>query len=176
MITYQQATSDWQLQQILLLQQENLPKNLTAEAIKNQGFLTVEHTYEVLEEMNSECGHIIALENKKLVGYALCMHPKFAQSIEILKPMFREINAVVEGKKNYMVMGQVCVSKSHRGKGIFRGLYKAMKEKLPQGIDTIITEVDASNLRSMHAHKAVGFKELKRYREGGREWVLIILK
>ncbi|SNY94702.1 GNAT family N-acetyltransferase [Flagellimonas pacifica] len=176
MIRYIQASTINHLEQILLLQQHNLPKNLTDEEKECEGFLTVEHSLEILKEMNDECGHIVALENEKVIGYALCMLPKFAESIEVLKPMFHEINKVVKGKDNYMVMGQICVAKSHRGHGIFRQLYKTMKEKLPYGFDTIITEVDAKNRRSMNAHLTVGFTELKKYCSDGKDWVLIILK
>lgn len=175
MICYEQASTLAQLEEILSLQQLNLPTNLTIKEKEQEGFLTVEHSLDFLQEMNNECPHIVAVEYGKVVGYALCMHPKFANSIEVLKPMFYEISKVVQNNSNYMVMGQICVSKEYRGKGVFRGLYKAMREKLPKGFDTIITEVDAKNQRSMHAHEAIGFIELKRYSSGGKEWSLIIL-
>ncbi|UII78060.1 GNAT family N-acetyltransferase [Flagellimonas sp. CMM7] len=175
MITYKQASTINQLEQILALQQQNLPKNLSAKEKEQEGFLTVEHSLGSLKEMNDECPHIIALEHGKVVGYALCMHPKFASLIEVLKPMFHEINRLTQNNCNYMVMGQICVSKEYRGKGVFRGLYSTMKEKLPKGFDTIITEVDAKNKRSLHAHSAVGFIELKRYSSKGKEWSLTLL-
>jgi predicted GNAT superfamily acetyltransferase len=176
MIYYKQASSPKELEQILSLQQKNLAKSLTVDELENEGFLTVEHSMDILKAMNEECGHIIALEDGEVIGYALCMHPKFANSIEVLKPMFVEINKAVAGKSNYMVMGQICVSKSHRGKGIFRNLYLTMKNKLPEGFDTIITEVDGKNKRSLSAHTAVGFQTLKVYLAGEKEWHLIELK
>lgn len=176
MITYKQASSHSELEQILALQQENLPKNLNQSEMEQQGFLTVEHTPDILKEMNDECGHIIAVENDVVVGYALCMHPKFGNAIEVLKPMFKEINELVKNNQNYMIMGQICIAKTYRGKGIFRGLYRTMKACLPQGFDSIITEVDAKNQRSLQAHQAVGFTELKRYTAGKKVWSLILLK
>lgn len=175
MIAYKQASTQKELEQILALQQQNLSGSLSNTEKEQEGFLTVEHSLSILKEMNDECGHIIALDNEKVVAYALCMHPKFSESIEVLKPMFQEINKVVEGKSNYMVMGQVCVAKTHRGQGIFRQLYHTMKEKLPKSFDTIITEVDAKNQRSVSAHMAVGFSELKRYSANSKEWILIVL-
>ena len=176
MIEYKQASTANELEQILVLQQRNLPRSLSNEEMERDGFLTVEHSFELLEEMNEASPHIIALENEKVVGYALSMHPKFASSIEILKPMFHEINMAIDGKSNYMVMGQICVAKTHRSKGIFRKLYTTMKTKLPAGFDTISTEVDAKNQRSMNAHKAVGFEELKTYHSDGKDWSLIVLQ
>ncbi|TMU55362.1 GNAT family N-acetyltransferase [Flagellimonas algicola] len=176
MVRYTQATSDGHLEQILELQQRNLPKNISAEELKNEGFLTVEHSFSILKEMNEECGHIIALDHEKVVAYALCMHPKFSESITVLKPMFHEINLAISGRQNYMVMGQICVDKNYRGKGVFRKLYETMQAKLPEGMDTIITEVDAKNQRSLNAHLAIGFTELKRYQgDDGKDWVLIVL-
>ncbi|WP_222982040.1 GNAT family N-acetyltransferase [Flagellimonas meishanensis] len=176
MVHYKQASSQHELEQILQLQQTNLKKNLAVQEQEKEGFLTVEHSLGILKEMNDVWGHIIALENKKVVGYALCMHPKFAESIELLKPLFHETNKVLKGKKNYMVMGQICVAGSHRGKGIFRNLYATMLKNLPKGFDTIITEVDGKNKRSLGAHLAIGFKTLKVYPSHGREWHLISLE
>lgn len=175
MICYEQTSTLAQLKEILSLQQLNLPSNLTIKEKEQEGFLTVEHSLDFLKEMNDECPHIIALEHEKVVGYALCMHPKFANSIEVLESMFHEINRLTQNNCNYMVMGQICIAKEYRGKGIFRGLYSTMKEKLPKGFDTIITEVDAENKRSLNAHSAIGFTELKKYSSEGKDWHLILL-
>lgn len=176
MISYQQVSTLEELEQILALQQENLPKNISKEESEKEGFVTVEHTLEQLKAMNDECGHIIAVENDVIVGYALCMHPKFGDTIEVLRPMFAEINKIVDNKMDYMAMGQICVAKSHRGKGVFRNLYLTMRDKLPEGFDSIITEVDGKNKKSLTAHLAIGFKTLKVYWSDDREWHLIGLK
>lgn len=165
-----------ELKQILALQQENLRKNISTEEREKEGFVSVEHTLEQLKVLNDACGHIIAVENDRVIGYTLCMHPKFADAIEMLRPMFVEIEKIRETRMDYLVMGQICVAKNYRGKGIFRNLYLTMKEKLPKGFETIITEVDAKNIRSLNAHRAVGFELLKAYRSGDKEWHLIALK
>ena len=175
MISYKQASTRRELEQILQLQQKNLIKSLSAQEREKEGFLTVEHNFPLLKEMNDVCGHIIAVDHGDVVGYALCMHPKFGQSIDVLKPMFVEINKIVEGKSNYMVMGQICVAKEYRGKGIFQNLYQTMKNRLPKGFDGIITEVNVKNIRSMNAHRAIGFKVLKEYSSADTVWSLIVL-
>ncbi|MDF0715081.1 GNAT family N-acetyltransferase [Muricauda sp. 334s03] len=154
MIVYKQVDSLKELEQILTLQQLNLPKNISQEESTKEGFVTVEHTLDVLKSMNEVCGHIIAIDDGQVVGYALCMHPKFAEDIEVLRPMFKEIETALNDNVRYMVMGQICVAKSHRGQGIFRKLYQTMKRKLPVGFDTIVTEVDGKNKRSwMHMQR-----------------------
>ena len=175
MIRYIQASSDRELKQILALQQQNLPKHLTEEEKRSQGFLTIEHTLDLLKEMNAIFPHTLAMDSEELVGYALSMSPKSGDSIELLRPLFSQIETLLGGTEDYMVMGQICIAKSHRGKGIFRGLYHKMQEFLPDKYDKIITEVDTRNTRSLQAHKAIGFRELKRYPKAGREWSLIVL-
>ena len=176
MVVYKQADTLQELEQILDLQQRNLPKNISQEESTKEGFVTVEHTMDVLQAMNEVCGHIIAMDEDQIVGYALCMHPKFAEDIEVLRPMFHEIDKALEGKVNYMAMGQICVAKTHRGQGIFRKLYQTMKKKLPKAFDMIITEVDGKNPRSLAAHAAIGFKTLAIYHSDGKEWHVIMLK
>ncbi len=176
MIRYKQTNSDGELQQILTLQQENLPKNLTKEELRTQGFLTVTHTFDLLKKMNDVFPHTIAVHHNKVIGYALSMHPRFADEIELLRPMFSEINKVVEVTSDCMVMGQICIAKTYRGLGIFRKLYGKMQEFLAPSFTRIITEVDTSNIRSLQAHTAIGFCELKRYMKKGREWSLVLLE
>ena len=175
MVVYKQAESLKELEQILDLQQRNLPKNISQEESTKEGFVTVEHSLETLKSMNDVCGHIIAMDDGQVVGYALCMHPEFSEDIEVLRPMFMEIETALNDDVRYMVMGQICVAKGHRNQGIFRKLYQTMKEKLPMGFDTIVTEVDGKNKRSLDAHAAIGFQELRRYYADNKEWVIIIL-
>lgn len=176
MVTYKRATDASELKQIRELQQRNLFARISVEEQHKEGFLTVSHSLELLRKMNAVCPHIIAIANNKVVGYTLCMHPKFSNEIEILKPMFLEIETVIPKIENYIIMGQVCVAKNYREKGVFRKLYQTMSDSLKPEFDAIITEVDAKNVRSLKAHYAVGFKLLKSHFSRGQDWELIILK
>ncbi len=173
MITFGRAASEADLNQILALQRRNLLGNISSEEKKTEGFVTVLHTFDILKAMNDACPHIVAKSDGIVIGYALCMHPKFANEIEVLGPMFDEINALHPKIKNYIVMGQICIAKAFRGQGVFRRLYKTMRENVQPEFKLIITEVDAENGRSLHAHYAVGFEELITYRSGDQDWKLI---
>ncbi len=165
-----------ELLQILELQKSNLAQNLSGEEKGTEGFVTVVHTLELLTRMNEEFPHVIARDGEKVVGYTLCMHPKFSQEIEVLKPMFSEIEKSDARNREYMVMGQVCIDKEYRKKGIFRNLYKTMLQVIQPHFECIITEVDAANVRSLQAHYAIGFRVLKRYHSDGHDWHLILLE
>ncbi|MBC8766530.1 GNAT family N-acetyltransferase [Arenibacter sp. BSSL-BM3] len=175
-VIFKSCTNDSELRQILSLQQKNLISNLDSGEKEKEGFVTVSHTLELLTKMNTACPHIIAKVQDKVVGYALCMHPSFGNDIEVLKPMFKEIASTVPKTEPYMVMGQICIDKEYRRRGIFRKLYETMKNTIQPQFNSIITEVDATNLRSLEAHYAVGFKDLKTYSAGGQDWKLIVLR
>lgn len=173
MITYKTTSNQEELKQILELQQKNLPKNLSEQEKKEQGFVTVEHDLEILKKMHDVEPHIIAVSNNKVIGYALSMDRQFKNVVPVLVPMFDVIEQSPVKDENYILMGQVCIDKDFRGKGLFRGLYQKMKDEV--NFDAIITEVDALNTRSSNAHKAIGFEEICKYEAGGQLWELIIL-
>lgn len=176
MVLYKRTSEEDELVQILELQKRNLPESLPKQVQLNEGYVTVSHTLDQLREMHKVCPHFIAKDKDSVVGYALCMHPSFAETIAILSPMFKEIKTLVSETERYMVMGQICIEKAYRKKGVFRKLYEKMKSELFQDYSFIITEVDTKNRRSLEAHYALGFENLKTYHSAHQKWRLITLQ
>ena len=174
-IDYTRATNTSELKQVLRLQQDNLKAGLSMAEKDKEGFVSVVHTLELLEAMNAVCPHILAKSGEEVAGYALCMHPDFSDAIPMLKPMFRKVRTLIDPAHRFVIMGQICIDKKWRKQGIFRGLYAAMQKELKGEFDSIITEVDDSNQRSLTAHLAVGFTTLEVYLSGDRTWHLIQL-
>nr|WP_155600075.1 GNAT family N-acetyltransferase [Zobellia amurskyensis] len=172
--TYTTASTDKELKQILDLQQRNLSSTISLQEKEQEGFVTVEHTFEVLKAMNDVCPHIIAKSGDAVVGYALCMHPKFADEIEVLKPMFKELDSMPSQITSYIAMGQICIDKAFRKQGIFRKLYETMQLKTQESFNCIITEIDATNARSLQAHYAIGFRKLTTFESDGQKWEIVI--
>ena len=83
-----------------------------------------------------------------------------------------EIDASLEARR-YYVMGQVCVAKAFRGKGVFDLLYQAHRRHLDAQYDCSITEVATRNTRSMRAHDRIGFAVIDRYRDATDDWALL---
>ncbi len=172
MIQYKRANSDEQLHQILEIQKRALKHNVSLAEQKSEGFITVPHTFEMLKKMNEACPHIVAFENDKVVGYALVMLESFRNEMEILLPMFETADRLLP-HKNYLTMGQVCIDKPYRGKGIFKGIYAFYKDELAQQYDCLFTEVATLNTRSLQAHLAVGFKILHTQVTEGTSWEMV---
>lgn len=173
-ILYKRASTLDELEQIRTLQLQNSSQNISSEEKLQEGFVTVQHSVALLEQMNSACAHIIAKDNDAVVGFALVMLSGFRNEIKALIPMFERIDELVPKDKTYVVMGQICVDKNHRKQGIFRGLYHFYRKELQHQFDYLITEVAAINLRSMQAHEAIGFKIIDTYDEDGIVWNIIL--
>jgi predicted GNAT family N-acyltransferase len=173
-IIYKRASTLDELEQIRTLQLQNGAQNITPEEKLQEGFVTVQHTVALLEQMNAACAHIIAKDNDTVIGFALVMLSSFRNEIEVLIPMFERIDGLVPNNKTYVVMGQICVDKKYRKQGIFRGLYHFYREELQNEFDYLITEVATINLRSMQAHEAVGFKVIDNYKDDDIIWNIML--
>jgi hypothetical protein len=171
MSTVRPVASDDELKQILALQQRNLARSLDAAEVASQGFVTVEHTIDMLRRMHAISPSIIARDGDVLAGYALVMPPECRTFIPILAPMFERLDHL--GARDYYIMGQICIDKQYRGLGLFDALYAAHEEHLSGRYRSCITEVAMRNRRSMSAHLRVGFAVIERYRDATDEWALI---
>ena len=176
MIEARQVADERELEQILDVQRRNLPRNLSAREMAENGFVTVEHTLDVLRRMHALVPSIIAKEGDELAGYALVMPIECRSFIPVLVPMFQRLEALGMFEQRFYVMGQICVASQYRGRGVFDLLYRTHREQLHDRFDAVVTEVSVRNGRSLRAHQRVGFEELERYRDATDEWVLLIWK
>jgi len=162
-----------ELQQILDLQRANLKSALPPEEVAAQGFVTVQHTLDLLTRMHRLHPSIVARDGTRLAGYALVMPVECRSLIPVLGPMFDRLDALGMWRDRYYVMGQVCVGKPWRGQGVFDLLYQAHRRHLSGRFDCCVTEVATSNVRSMRAHARVGFRVVDRYRDATDDWAVV---
>ena len=89
MISITTIQSEADVRATLALQQENLRRNVPADEQISDGFVTVEHQFDVLQRMNNAAETIIAKNSDgELVGYALTMLTEFGSFIPELVPLF----------------------------------------------------------------------------------------
>jgi hypothetical protein len=168
-----------ELEQILALQRKNLKQELPEEEMRSQGFVTVQHDLAALEQMHALAPSVIALQGSELVAYALMMPRECRALMPVLVPMFELFDRLeYRGKPmsdcRFYVMGQICIGKAHRGKGLFELLYHKHRELYQPRFDFIITEVAVRNQRSLRAHERVGFQTVHTYRDATDEWAVVL--
>jgi GNAT superfamily N-acetyltransferase len=165
---------------IMELQRANLPVNLSNDEIRQQGFVTVQHSMEDLRQMHQYEKNIIAKDDEAVVGYLLAMTKYSKADIPVLVPMFEIFDEIIyKGKPvssyNYILVGQVCVSKAYRGQGLLDKCYEAYRNHFEPEYDFAITEIATSNQRSINAHKRIGFDEVHCYTDpAGAEWSIVV--
>ena len=180
MIIYTTTKNKSDLEGIYILQKTNLKKNLSEQEIESDGFVTVDHKRASLEKLTAIEPHIIAKNDKEIIGYVLAMTKESKYDIPIILPMFEEFEKITyEGKLvseyEYIVVGQSCVHKNYRGQGIIQNCFQVYKETFDKRYDFTITEIAVTNHRSRNAHKKVGFKEIHSYTDSNQtEWVIVV--
>ncbi len=178
-VTFELASSDHQLEQILALQQCNIEGSQEQQTSASDGFVTVQHSMALLRAMNDATAHVIAVADGQVVGYALSMLGRFADQVPIIKPMFARLQTLrwqgrLVTEHSILIMGQVCVDLSHRGSGAFDGLYQHMRHCYHHQFDFLVTEIATRNRRSVAAHERVGFELMERYEDHHDEqWDLV---
>lgn len=165
--------SDRDLEGILTLQR-------ASRAPTPDGFVTVEHTLDILRAMHALAPSVVARDPAgEVVGYALAMPREARALLPILEPMFAMIErlppATLGGGPDarWYVMGQVAVAPTHRGSGVFDALYAEHRARYHQRFDLLITEIATRNTRSIRAHQRVGFRTVTTYRDATDAWALV---
>src|SRR5688572_27415279 len=91
-VTVTATTQD--LEQILTLQQTNLIVGLSTAEWKDQGFVTVEHTLDILQKMHDAAPSIIIKDIDRVVAYTLAMLRDCSEMVPVLGPMFENFGKV----------------------------------------------------------------------------------
>src|SRR5687768_14928680 len=118
-----------ELQQILRLQEENLVQHIDETEMKSEGFVTLHHDLNILEQMHKLAPSVIIKNDDQVVAYALTMLQECRQLMPDLGPMFPLLDKLSWKDKplndhSYYVMGQICIAKQYRGQGLFDELYR----------------------------------------------------
>jgi L-amino acid N-acyltransferase YncA len=173
------VTTEEELQQILSLSHLNIRNSVSATEQFSEGFITWNYSYELLKKMQDLHPHIIIKEDEKVLGYALVALKEARYFHRDLEAMIRKLESLQYNgdplsQYQYYVMGQVCIDKACRGKGLFAMLYQKHKELFQKEYDFVITEISAQNSRSLRAHEKIGFETIHTYRDDLDEWNVVL--
>lgn len=180
MLVYTISKTDEELLQILELQKNNLPDNLSDEQMASGGFVTLRHTLDLLKKQNAIEQNIIAKDHNRVIAYVLALTVASRFDMPVLFPMFDAFDELEYDQKKissykYIVVGQVCVAADYRGKGVFDKCYYEYKNRFAGKYDFAITEISTRNYRSKNAHHRIGFKSIHNYIDpDGAGWEVVL--
>jgi hypothetical protein len=173
------VSSPDEIRQIYRLNQVNLKQNLNAAEKASDGFVSWLYSVDLLEKMHALAPSVIVKHQDRVVGYALTTLKESRSFHRDLETMFRQLEPVLYlGKPlpvyNFYCMGQICVDKTFRGKGIVSMLYNEHKKVYGKQFDFILTEISSSNPRSLKAHLNMGFEIIYTYTDAIDEWHVVV--
>jgi L-amino acid N-acyltransferase YncA len=164
---------------ILALHRANLKRNLSEQEIRSQGFVSAEYTLDYLVRMNAASPSVIALDAGIVVGYALVSEPEVIRDHDLLGDLANVIDRtsyhdrLLKGSR-YVISGQLCVARSHRGRGLVKQMYEHFRQELSGKFDYLITDIARDNPGSLIAHLRSGFEVISTLNYGGVEWDLML--
>ena len=172
-------TSNAELEEILLLQQQNLPKNISAEELRSQGFVTFQHDIEILRQFHQLAPSVIVKDDDSVVAYALTVVNEARHVFPPMESMFQLLETLQWNNKpftsyRHYEMGQICVAKDYRGKRVFEMLYQQHKISYSHLYDLLVTKISTKNHRSLRAHEKVGFKIVTKEKDELDEWAVVV--
>lgn len=181
MITIKRVTEFSELEGIKKLQQENLKSNLSAAESEAEGFVTAQYTMDFLMKMHEAGPSIIAKDEDQVIGYALVANPSIRQHHDLLADLFNTIDytdyqGTLLKEAKYVVVGQLCVSKSYRGIGLVQQMYQHYRESLQEEFEFCITDIAQDNPRSLKAHIKTGFQVINTLDFGSIKWDIVLWK
>jgi ribosomal protein S18 acetylase RimI-like enzyme len=168
-----------QLAGIKSLQTANLRANLDVDEAAREGFVTAEYTLEYLRAMHDAAPSIVATDGDAVVGYALVADRTIATEHPLLAGLFEATDrhawhgAPLSGQP-YVVCGQLCVARTHRGRGLVDRMYRQFRDVYAARYSHLVTDVASDNPRSLRVHRRVGFAVLATVEYDGADWHVVL--
>jgi hypothetical protein len=179
MVIIKRVTDQTELSGIKKLQDANLKTRISGAEMEQEGFVTSEYTLEFLQMMHESAPSVIAKDGDEVVGYALVATRSAGKHHKLLAGLVKEIDLkMYKGKKladsEYILIGQLCVSKLYRRQGLVQKMYAFYRRELSPAYDYGLTDVDEKNPRSLKAHLKSGFTILDTLMYEGSTWHIVI--
>ena len=168
-----------ELEGIRHLQEINLKRNLPPGEAEKQGFVTAEYSLEFLEIMHRASPSVIALDGDRVVGYALVATRDIKDHHAMLSKLFGLLDQTLyKGRpletRPYVVVGQLCVAKDYRGRGLTGSLYDFYRKSLQDSFDCCVTDVASDNPGSLRAHLKTGFCVIDTLSYDHIDWSIVL--
>ena len=179
MVVITQVKNEEELSKLKALQNANLRKLIGEEEAMKEGFVTSEYSIELLRKMHQSHASIIAKDGEEVVGYVIVTDKSVLGEHEEIDHLFHTVdhltfNGQALKEVPYILVGQLCVGKSHRGQGLVQAMYNYYKDHFSDQYQYLITDISQANPRSIKAHKKTGFETIGVIEQVGTGWDIVL--
>ncbi len=161
------------------LQTNNLRRLIGEEEAMKEGFVTSEYELSLLQQMHNIHPSIIVKEGDEVVGYTIVTNKEVYGAHPELDHLYNTLDATeykgaLLKNSNYILIGQVCVAKSHRGQGWVPKMYDYYKNLHAKNYTYLVTDISQANKRSIRMHKKIGFETIGVIEQVGTGWDIVL--
>lgn len=161
------------------LQTNNLRRLIGEEEAMKEGFVTSEYELSLLQQMHNIHPSIIVKEGDEVVGYTIVTNKEIYGAHPELDHLYNTLDATeykgaLLKNSNYILIGQVCVAKSHRGQGWVPKMYDYYKNLHAKKYTYLVTDISQANKRSIRMHNKIGFETIGVIEQVGTGWDIVL--
>ena len=161
------------------LQTNNLRRIIGEEEAMKEGFVTSEYALSLLQQMHIIHPSIIVKEGNEVVGYTIVTNKAVYGAHPELDHLFNTLDATeykgaLLKNSNYILIGQVCVAKTHRGQGWVPKMYDYYKNLHAKNYTFLVTDISQANKRSVRMHQKIGFETIGVIEQVGTGWDIVL--
>lgn len=179
MATIKLVETEQELIGLKQLQTNNLRRLIGEEEAMKEGFVTSEYSLELLQKMHAVYPSIIVKEGEEVVAYTIVTNKSVYGEHPEVDHLFNTLDATVYNDKYlkevpYILVGQVCVGKTHRGQGWVPKMYEFYKSIHAKNYTYLVTDISQANKRSIRMHQKVGFETIGVIEQVGTGWDIVL--
>jgi hypothetical protein len=141
---------------IIALQSQNLLANLNVDQLSD-GFVTTPFTPELITELLAQQGVFVAIQDNRVIAYALAgswdffdRWPIFHHMVSLM-PTWQFQGQSLSAETSFQY-GPVCVDKKYRGQQVLPPLFETMRQSFADRDQVGVTFINQLNPRSYAAH------------------------
>lgn len=149
---------------------------------KEDGFVTTPFERQQLVDLvQQESGLFIAVDNKKVVGYAMAaswhfwaVWPMYAHMIkELPDVIYKGVALNVDNSYQY---GPICIDRAMRGTGLVNDLFFFAAKEMAKKYQMLVTFINKINQRSYHAHtRKLGLEVIREFEYNNNQYYELVL-
>ena len=171
------------LAQVLKIQSESLREHLTLSQQKD-GYLSIAFTEAEFRAFNLNLCVVVARTHHEVIGYSCISDVEFNTRFPILDQIVANIISYsIPGtndrptEETSYFHGPVCITRSHRGKGVIKELFlKELEIAKEKGYAYCFSFISSENKRSLKAHRKLSFQKVGTVNYNDKEYIVIACK
>jgi hypothetical protein len=173
------VSDDDELVQIAALSRDNMPSAIPDDLKEKEGYVTWPYSIEDLRAIHQISPSIVVKDGNKVVAYVVILLQEAEKVYQPLKDMMETLGSLnYQGKSVYdysiYMLGQDCVQRDYRGRGIIKLLFDFQKEHLAPHFELAISAISVHNPLSQRIHEKLGAKTIYVLHDATDTWNIVL--